>query len=390
MAAERLVIAGEVYSTNLGDGVIHETLAYLFRSQDPSLQIKGLDISGRPGWGETPLQSGWKTKTIKIGKVRLGAVYSLANALRLLALIRTRHSNQWKTLLENSATMVIGGGQLLMDNHLDFPVKLYELRRIANQYHIPIHITACGVKAGWSPAATILLRKVLLEARSITVRDPASQHSLGSLVPEISCTLTFDPAIYAADVYGSGNGEGQTLIGLGVISLLDVNLHRPRPSLISETDWMNTWLGIIQALEATQLRCQIFTNGSPADEEFARKLQTKAQNISSGLLPLAQRPILPRQLAHQISRYSGIIAARLHASLIAASYHIPAVGLSWETKVASFFNEIGRPENLFPLDGFDPQDLAERLSISIQQGVTSMAIENCRAKALRNVTAVMR
>jgi len=44
---KKIVIAGEIYSTNLGDRLIYDNLAYLFHKSDPSIQLEAIDISGR-------------------------------------------------------------------------------------------------------------------------------------------------------------------------------------------------------------------------------------------------------------------------------------------------------------------------------------------------------
>lgn len=51
MAGKNRLIAGESYSSNLGDGVIAESLAFLFQQEDPIVENSFLDISLRQNWG---------------------------------------------------------------------------------------------------------------------------------------------------------------------------------------------------------------------------------------------------------------------------------------------------------------------------------------------------
>jgi hypothetical protein len=53
MTGKCLVIAGEVFSPNLGDGIIFETMRDLYQQVDASVKVIPLDISGRHAW-ETP------------------------------------------------------------------------------------------------------------------------------------------------------------------------------------------------------------------------------------------------------------------------------------------------------------------------------------------------
>ncbi|MFM9109857.1 MAG: hypothetical protein ACKOPN_04535, partial [Prochlorococcaceae cyanobacterium] len=51
MAPLRVAICAEVWSTNLGDGVIAESLAYLVRRGQPDAEVSFLDLNDRPAPG---------------------------------------------------------------------------------------------------------------------------------------------------------------------------------------------------------------------------------------------------------------------------------------------------------------------------------------------------
>lgn len=381
MSALKLVIAAEIFSPNLGDGVIFDCLSALFRSVDSSLQITPLDISGRQGWRRSPASQAFKYRLIALGKTRAGGLYSLANWLRLTWSLRRRTALTWKALLEPASGLVIGGGQLLMDNHLDFPVKLYELSRLAADLDEPLHLTACGVGLPWSPAARRMFTEVVQRARTVSLRDQESLAWLNVLFPQTGAHLTCDPAIWAAEVYGKPLTSHPDTIGLGVINPLDARLRGSGGRGLREQALLDSWLALVAALERRGWRVELFTNGSLADESFARRLLLAAgeSHLAISLAPRAEKP---RDLAHRVAGYAGVVAARLHASLLAASYRVPCVALSWDDKVRAFYEEIGLLEACFPVEGFDPEGLADRLATSVRSGGGAPGLEACKRRAL--------
>ena len=52
---------------------------------------------------------------------------------------------------------------------------------------------------------------------------------------------------------------------------------------------------------------------------------------------IAPRPVSTLHLIQTLQRYSGIIAARMHATIIANSYRIPSIGLGLGSKNQSIF-----------------------------------------------------
>jgi hypothetical protein len=59
-----------------------------------------------------------------------------------------------------------------------------------------------------------------------------------------------------------------------------------------------------------------------------------------------------------------VVAHRLHACIVAVSYGRPVIGLGWDRKVESFFDEIGAPEAFAPA-GTPPERIAERAGSAI-------------------------
>jgi len=386
---KKIVIAGEIYSTNIGDSVIYEALRYLFKRQVPDCEIVPIDISGRKqiATGQYP---GLKRKTFQFAERNLGLAYSIANGTLQMMLNHKRHKVIWKPALDGASALVIGGGQLLMDNHLGFPVKLFGLAKTALDLKVPIHVTACGVGQPLSWVARYFFKFILSNARTITLRESLSQTRLSSQLPRIPSEVTFDPAIYADAIYDIPHSiQPQPLIGLCVINRWDVNFHYNKKQRFNENQWMRTWLELILELSRRGLNFQIFTTGTPSDDSFANKLNAAAHDQFGIYCPVAPRPTSTLQLVHTLRQYSGIIATRLHATIIANSFHIPGVGLSWDQKIKAYFKDTGQPDNCFDLSEMEPSAVVQCCQDAIRTGMDFFTLSRYQEKADRNIHIIL-
>ncbi len=120
-------------------------LCTYFKQIDPSVQVELLDISGRqPGDVPNPGDSK-RLSWIRHAENHFPGLFSLMNAIIQTMRTRRRIHGPWQAVLKNSCALIIGGGQMLQDNQLGFPVKLFHLVRAARRLGIPTYITACGV-----------------------------------------------------------------------------------------------------------------------------------------------------------------------------------------------------------------------------------------------------
>jgi polysaccharide pyruvyl transferase WcaK-like protein len=83
------------------------------------------------------------------------------------------------------------------------------------------------------------------------------------------------------------------------------------------------------------------------------------------------------------------MAFRLHALLLAASYLIPCIGLGWDEKVGSLFEELQLSENVFPYGELNMKEIFTRLRHIIEAGVEYPTIDNMKAKAILNPQIVL-
>jgi len=389
----KIVIAGRTYSSNLGDGIIAECLQYLFAQVAPEHEIQLLDLGGLETW--LPLQPQlFSRRRNYLKRVLLGnkTIYSSITLLRWYASARRRCVLQWDAALSGASLLVIGGGQLLMDNHLRFPLRIHTLGKLAQQRSIPTHFLACGVNRTWSPLARRLFRSIVTQAASISVRDSESQKRLLQLLPQAPLpTQTFDPAIWAAECYPRVDiAESQVrTVGIGVIGLKAVNAHAPAGQKFTEEALLQFWLDILIQIQRSQLPCELFTNGAADDYALAEKVRQEAYVRLGINCSLAPRPYRPVDLVQQIQTYRTVIAARLHANLIALSHGIPTVGIVWDNKVAALYHDINKSHCCLNIYDRDPVDIYALLQASSEQVVSPQILVDFRAQIRATIQSIV-
>ncbi|HMD88458.1 MAG TPA: polysaccharide pyruvyl transferase family protein [Anaerolineaceae bacterium] len=377
---KQIAIAGEIYSSNIGDQAIHSCLAYLLKKTDALVDIVSVDISGRASRAalSTRLKPNQRLALLQSNPFLRPFFPALNFADDLIK--RRKRLSTWQPALKQADLLVIGGGQLLMDNGLSFPLKLASIVKAAKAQGLPYTITACGVGKSWSAAATSLMRPILTEAEEITLRDPLSQERLGRFLAGIASKVTFDPSIWAAAVYPfSSDPVGTETIGLGVINRNEVNVHLERSQRFTSEGWLELWIDLVSDLLLTNHPVELFTTGSPVDYEFAEKLLITARERGLKRIILAPRPSNPEALILAFKKYGLVLAARLHAALLANAFGISSIGLAWDNKVKAYYGLTRRQDLCFELAGLHPSDVALACVANCGQPFPTAEIEEFKA-----------
>jgi polysaccharide pyruvyl transferase WcaK-like protein len=341
MVHERIVIAGEVWSPNLGDRIIADTLSFLLKKLDPSLEIKKIDISGRePGDNLMEVELKGIKKFIS-GHELLRVIRNITKYIRLNIFKR----KEWIDKISAADLVIVGGGQLLSGKNLFFPLKIWMVSQIADFQGKDLCFVSCGVGKDWSPFTKYILGKSLALSSRVSVRDSYSRDLLRTYLPGLSVALSSDPALWAKEVYGFDSEPGMRTIGLGIINIR--NLNNYRADKVSEEDLIEFWMGLGVQLINHGYTVELFTNGSQRDYCLAEKIYSLMNTGTGSSFFLAPRPTSAKELAETISGYSTTVASRLHAHIISTAYQIPSVALVCDPKVETFFRETGREDLLF-------------------------------------------
>lgn len=199
---KKVVICGVSGSDNLGDTVIAECIAEFVKQelgQDPII----CDISYREGLVSNVL-NGKKINTFK----RLPKFFRQCFVLILFSLKFIFKGRKYLLKkLKGADFVIVGGGHLISDVDLNFPLKLFFLTTIAEELNLPILIVSVGVGSTWSKLGIALASRLVnsKNVKAIAVRDPLSKQNLVKYFGKGGSTILQDPAMLLSRFFPRGN-----------------------------------------------------------------------------------------------------------------------------------------------------------------------------------------
>ena len=388
----RIALFNVKYSPNLGDGLLAECLEGELRAALPEADIESLDLAGRrryePGRPERALalsllQASPLPVRQAISKVVLGA------KLRQLAPF-------WRERLRGAEAVVIGGGNLVSDTDLNFPLKLRAAAAAANEFALPLGVYAVGVGDNWSAQGAAMFESAFAAAPMFfgSVRDARSAEiwarrlgPAGVAPARVSC----DPGLLAYARYPAPERQPRAAprVGLGLMHPASLKYHadQPCPPAAQQTQWT---LAFVRACLARGWSVQAFTNGSPEDEVYLRQLAPALVALDgSGRIGVEPRFSAPENLARFVASLDLLYAHRLHANIPAYSYGVPHIGFSWDGKLKSFLASVGRSDCLATM-GVDPIEATIALGArELQAGVDRERRRTTLQRAHADVAALV-
>jgi polysaccharide pyruvyl transferase WcaK-like protein len=384
-----VAICGEKYSSNLGDGVIADCLEWLIGHERPDVAVRTVDMSrktafsaeaevtvegaGRPRSRARDLIPGFVRRSIREAQWERGPGPRLH-----------RHAAE---ILRGCDALVIGGGQLLMDNNLRFPMKIRSVTSAARAVGVPkMACFGVGVGGKWSGRGRQILASALREPTltALVVRDETSGRTIAREFPTLGplTSVAGDPALFSGEAYGCGrNPSADGPVGLGVLGLRLLSATAGQPGVSDPRAASEAfWLGVIDGLHRAGRRAELFTNGDELDQAFAEHLAKANRDRGGPEVALAPRPTDPGALVRRISGYSGLIAYRLHSNIIGYSLGIPGALMTWDSKVRHFAEMTGRGELAFPGLGVDAEAVVGAALGAIERGLDRAVWEATRER----------
>ncbi len=336
----KVAVIGEIYSPNLGDGVIADSMTMLVARA--GVDVIHVDLSGKSSWTDTFHPQSARISPALHRAMRLVIPQQLRGRLREREWLKNNHHNLANRVAEYSKgcdAAILGGGQLLHDNTLRFPMKIRSATAGLRESGISrIAILGCGVGYEWSTRAKQILNEALdpLEVLWVGVRDPASLQVINRVLPTYTdrSHWSTDVAIWCDEVYNQTPAElnaDRTHVGIGIINpndALGTFLADDDPKVLKLID---QWHKVVSGLVARGHRVTLFSNGDPNDHALAERIAQECKNAE-----LNARPTRPAELVEQISQFGSIIAHRLHALIISYALRVPALPLVWDKKVQGF------------------------------------------------------
>ncbi|WP_191970262.1 polysaccharide pyruvyl transferase family protein [Methylobacterium planeticum] len=398
----RVAIFNVKYSPNLGDGIIAECLEASLAGQ-PGIAVRSIDLAGRERYGDG-LGAGRARILDGLHRLPRPARHLLVRAL-LGGLLRLRLRPRWRRVLAGCDVAIVGGGQLIADADLNFPLKLAAAAAEMRRRNLPLAVFAVGVAGGWSGAGRRLLRRLFSgDVVHIAVRDAASQACLRALLepdppaglaPALARgpDLCRDPGLLTAEVHPRPprTRPARPRIGLGITHPAVLRNHADAPDSLHAFD-ADAYAAMIRALRGAGYDVTCFTNGAAEDEACLEAVRLHLASLAGTAgetagIHFADRPRAPADLARGIAGFDAVVAHRLHAHIVAYAYGIPSVGLPWDGKLPAFLASVGR-EAFMVATRADPAEavaglVSEALWTGIDVTVRAEAIAQTKQGILR-------
>jgi len=264
--------------------------------------------------------------------------------------------------------VVLGGGNLIVDQDLNFPIKIHAALKNAAEKNIPVHIYGVGVGSDFSPKALQLFRDAFSECdlKSVTVRDEKSRDNWETFFASycnVDAKVVYDPGIVAAHCWPlpfcPAGVNSPIDVAVGIMSPNELNYHNYGGKFKHLDDW---YLELVNILKQEDRNIVLFSNGSPEDSNYIKShLMPKLENVSM-FIPNDQG-----ELSSLIAHAKLTLAFRLHAVIPATSYGKHVVALEWDKKIRSFMSRIGKSDQSLNMRETDAKDAASLCLELLQQ-----------------------
>ena len=350
MKKNKIVVAAEVFSSNLGDYAIYDSLSTLLSSR--GIEAIPLDISFRRGFPVSSTDSkpeltnsSWKSLIPKKIKHYKFTQYMITRAMWYLV-HRQDITNYWSELISSSDAVIIGGGQLLTDSTADFHTKIALITDIANKFNKPICILGCGVGSDLSNKAQKNIKKTLNSAKFVSLRDLDSANRLKSLIRKNTLLNVYPDLAFALSSDTNNNTfqnepEPKKIVcGFNIMPLTAFKKYNSNLKDVDAKTYITFWKRLAHAAAKENMQIHIMTNGSIRDYDQARSIYKSI--LSEGVnVILIDRPASPLELYQQISNVEYLITMRMHAGIIGKAYGKSVSTLIWDDKIPGVWQESG-------------------------------------------------
>jgi polysaccharide pyruvyl transferase WcaK-like protein len=341
-----ITVFGECESTNLGDQAIALGVADYFIQH--GFRLRFYTLGGLSYFGEFTdtndlLQIYATTDSAPLHSARTRAPkIKLPWALKaLLRYIRNlRRMRQIQTELSKSKAVIFGGGAILDDEHLHFPISLYNASKRVKHLGIPMYCLGASSEGRYSRIGQWLLGAFLKRCENVGTRDQETIHYLQGIYPS-NYSLYGDFAFELERIQAHKQGASRaTVIANQKPKTIFFNVSSHAPSRAHLKDnYEQAMISIIQEIISQAPKTQVIlgTTGVPSDGNVAHALQAR---LGSTEVKVFEPKNLP-ELQAQLKQSDTIVSTRLHSAILGISIGTPAVALQLTQKIVNFFTTIG-------------------------------------------------
>ena len=383
-----IILIGLPYEPNLGDQVIFFTMDNLIREvcreNGQPAEIHGIDLFGRAAWKDRRFYREIYYRPGNFPRRAAAAVCKVFHMEQMRrkiidSIICESVDLQFSEITAKhkvDAVIVAGGGLIKYRYLKHLPRGIIQVIRRCEDMKIPVMISGVGIEDGASIArGDTRGKRLLLDAlrsdvvKCITTRDDLDFLRTVAEQSDAVIARVADPACSVARFIPRDTekkeGEGRR-VGIGVPRY---DLFKDNGIDLGGEKVVKLYADLYRELEKRGYECCFFSNGLVPDEDFIDRVESFMKRSDPSLQP--ER--IPRQetvegILKMISGFDGVIAARLHASIISYSYGIPAAAMVWNKKIPFFYERIGHPERAVRMNELDAETLVTRLEEAMAAG----------------------
>ncbi|WP_226016318.1 polysaccharide pyruvyl transferase family protein [Novosphingobium sp. FKTRR1] len=394
----RIGLLNVKYSPNLGDGLLSECLERELAAALPGALVHSIDLAGRRAY--PAIRPSRRGHLISVLEALPGWARQRAARMVLAGLVALRLRRHFRRQLAGCDAVVLGGGNLLTDADLNFPMKIAAALAEARRRKLPLAVHGVGANKGWSRAGRALFSRAIGTARlaSVTVRDRQSQLAWSTQLEPAGlppAELAGDPGLLAARHFRRGApAYDGPVAGLCVTAPMALRYHatgHADPEGSEQDRATDLWYGqAARALTDAGLRVALFTNGSPEDRDYLAMMGPGWIAQARGPVTITNPFVDPAELVTFISSCDLVVAHRMHACIAAHAFAIPTIGLKWDVKLESFFALAGRDAYIAATDDLPASQLTALARRALDEGVDATALAHLIDRTSRDIGRMAR
>lgn len=347
MSRKKIIVAGEVFSTNLGDYAIFDSLSTILKTQ--GIDVIPLDLSLRKGWSssaeiEPHDKKNWKRILPKQIKYNSFFQYLVSRTSWHFS-IKNKSEKYWEKLISEADGIIIGGGQLLTESSASFYLKLDILLKVIQHNKKPLSIIGCGVGSNINTNNLAIYKKILTEAKYISLRDYGSLRKVNSYFDSEFKIDVYPDLAFALEhhVSASNFNKKGAVCGFNVMPLSVFKKHAPSLGDISEIDYLVFWKKLARGAVDSGMQVVIMTNGALSDDRQARVVFQTIKDEGINVV-LFDRPREPADLYRQIEKVDYLVAMRMHAGIVGQAFGRSVATIIWDDKIPDVWEVVGGKE----------------------------------------------
>jgi polysaccharide pyruvyl transferase WcaK-like protein len=224
-----------------------------------------------------------------------------------------------------------------------------------------------GVGPVTTPRGRMMLGEIAHACDLISVRDEDSKNLLVELgIQPEQILLTADAALTVepcslervSEILRESNLElGSEMLAVNVNSYLGSWSGSKRGGTNASFFVKSYGEALTRLAEETKARL-VFVTTQHSDIKITEEVR-KAVKTSQPTYLLTNKMYNHSEMKGVLGAMSFLFAMRLHANILATSMLTPAVALSFQKKVSSYYSELGLPQNILSFDDFSSDSLYE-------------------------------